>query len=136
MVSIIACGKDMQNCRTLKEIKWLFYKAEPCNTGTRHPLVKEVASGVHYHDGVAVAGATAQGDPDSGGTDYIEGNGIDGEDDGVKLGAHEGSDEGEVLGLCVFRLDEMIAIKRFKEIGVTYVEEFLDDYAQKGIFGD
>ena len=41
-----------------------------------------------------------------------------------------------MLGLCVFRLDEMIAIKRFKEIGVTYVEEFLDDYAQKGIFGD
>ena len=40
------------------------------------------------------------------------------------------------LGGVVFRLDKMIAIKRFKEIGVTQVEEFLDDYAQKGIFGD
>lgn len=40
------------------------------------------------------------------------------------------------LGGVVFRLDKMIAIQRFKEIGVTRVEEFLDDYAQKGIFGD
>ena len=40
------------------------------------------------------------------------------------------------LGGVVFRLDKMIAIRRFKEIGVTRVEEFLDDYAQKGIFGD
>ena len=40
------------------------------------------------------------------------------------------------LGGVVFRLDKMIAIERFKEIGVTHVEEFLDDYAQKGIFGD
>ena len=40
------------------------------------------------------------------------------------------------LGGVVFRLDKMIAIKRFKEIGVAHVEEFLDDYAQKGIFGD
>ena len=40
------------------------------------------------------------------------------------------------LGGVVFRLDKMIAIKRFKEIGITHVEEFLDDYAQKGIFGD
>jgi len=40
------------------------------------------------------------------------------------------------LGGVVFRLDKSIAIKRFKEIGVTHVEEFLDDYAQKGIFGD
>ena len=40
------------------------------------------------------------------------------------------------LGGVVFRLDKGIAIKRFKEIGVTHVEEFLDDYAQKGIFGD
>lgn len=40
------------------------------------------------------------------------------------------------LGGVVFRLDKMIAIERFKEIGVTHVEEYLDDYAQKGIFGD
>lgn len=40
------------------------------------------------------------------------------------------------LGGVVFRLDKSIAIRRFKEIGVTRVEEFLDDYAQKGIFGD
>ena len=40
------------------------------------------------------------------------------------------------LGGVVFRLDKGIAIRRFKEIGVTQVEEFLDDYAQKGIFGD
>lgn len=40
------------------------------------------------------------------------------------------------LGGVVFRLDKMIAIKRFKEIGVSHVEDFLDDYAQKGIFGD
>ena len=40
------------------------------------------------------------------------------------------------LGGVVFRLDKMIAIQRFKEIGVTQVEDFLDDYAQKGIFGD
>ena len=40
------------------------------------------------------------------------------------------------LGGVVFRLDKTIAIQRFKEIGVTRVEEFLDDYAQKGIFGD
>ena len=40
------------------------------------------------------------------------------------------------LGGVVFRLDKMIAIERFKEIGVAHVEEFLDDYAQKGIFGD
>ncbi len=40
------------------------------------------------------------------------------------------------LGGVVFRLDKMIAIERFKEIGVTHIEEFLDDYAQKGIFGD
>lgn len=40
------------------------------------------------------------------------------------------------LGGVVFRLDKSIAIERFKEIGVTKVEEFLDDYAQKGIFGD
>ena len=40
------------------------------------------------------------------------------------------------LGGVVFRLDKMIAIQRFKEIGVTRVEEFLDNYAQKGIFGD
>ena len=40
------------------------------------------------------------------------------------------------LGGVVFRLDKMNAIRRFKEIGVTHVEEFLDDYAQKGIFGD
>ena len=39
------------------------------------------------------------------------------------------------LGGVVFRLDKTIAIRRFKEIGVTRVEEFLDDYAQKGIFG-
>ena len=31
------------------------------------------------------------------------------------------------LGGVVFRLDKMIAIERFKEIGVTRVEEFLDD---------
>ncbi|MBQ9555290.1 MAG: HAD family phosphatase [Muribaculaceae bacterium] len=40
------------------------------------------------------------------------------------------------LGGVVFRLDKSIAIERFKEIGVANVEEFLDDYAQKGIFGD
>ena len=40
------------------------------------------------------------------------------------------------LGGVVFRIDKSVAIKRFKEIGVTSVEEFLDDYAQKGIFGD
>ena len=40
------------------------------------------------------------------------------------------------LGGVVFRLDKMIAIERFKEIGVANVETFLDDYAQKGIFGD
>ncbi len=40
------------------------------------------------------------------------------------------------LGGVVFRLDKSIAIERFKEIGVSRVEEFLDDYAQKGIFGD
>ena len=40
------------------------------------------------------------------------------------------------LGGVVFRLDKMVAIQRFKEIGVERVEEFLDDYAQKGIFGD
>ena len=40
------------------------------------------------------------------------------------------------LGGVVFRLDKSIAIRRFKEVGVTRVEEFLDDYAQKGIFGD
>jgi len=40
------------------------------------------------------------------------------------------------LGGVVFRLDKMNAIRRFKEIGVTQVEEFLDDYEQKGIFGD
>ena len=40
------------------------------------------------------------------------------------------------LGGVVFRLDKSIAIQRFKEVGVTRVEEFLDDYAQKGIFGD
>lgn len=40
------------------------------------------------------------------------------------------------LGGVVFRLDKGIAIQRFKEIGVTKVEEYLDDYAQKGIFGD
>lgn len=40
------------------------------------------------------------------------------------------------LGGVVFRLDKSIAIARFKQIGVTHVEEFLDDYAQKGIFGD
>ena len=39
------------------------------------------------------------------------------------------------LGGVVFRLDKMIAIERFKEIGVANVETFLDDYAQKGIFG-
>ena len=37
------------------------------------------------------------------------------------------------LGGVVFRLDKMIAIQRFKEIGVTRVEEFLDDYAQKDV---
>lgn len=40
------------------------------------------------------------------------------------------------LGGVVFRLDKMNAVRRFKEIGVTHVEDFLDDYAQKGIFGD
>lgn len=40
------------------------------------------------------------------------------------------------LGGVVFRLDKTIAIKRFKEIGVTHVEQYLDDYAQQGIFGD
>lgn len=40
------------------------------------------------------------------------------------------------LGGVVFRLDKMIAIERFKEIGVARVEEYLDDYAQKGIFGE
>lgn len=40
------------------------------------------------------------------------------------------------LGGVVFRLDKMVAIKRFQEIGVANVEQFLDDYAQKGIFGD
>lgn len=40
------------------------------------------------------------------------------------------------LGGVVFRLDKMNAIERFKSIGVTNIEEFLDDYAQKGIFGD
>ena len=40
------------------------------------------------------------------------------------------------LGGVIFRLDKMIAIERFKEIGVAQVEEFLDDYAQKGIFGE
>ena len=39
------------------------------------------------------------------------------------------------LGGVVFRLDKMIAIERFKEIGVAQVETYLDDYAQKGIFG-
>lgn len=39
------------------------------------------------------------------------------------------------LGGVVFRLDKQIAIERFREIGVTHVEEYLDDYAQKGIFG-
>lgn len=40
------------------------------------------------------------------------------------------------LGGVIFRLDKMNAIRRFKEIGVTQAEEFLDDYAQQGIFGD
>ncbi len=40
------------------------------------------------------------------------------------------------LGGVIFRLDKQNAISRFKEIGVRNVEEFLDDYAQKGIFGD
>ncbi len=40
------------------------------------------------------------------------------------------------LGGVVFRLDKMIAIERFKKIGVSHVEQYLDDYAQKGIFGD
>ena len=40
------------------------------------------------------------------------------------------------LGGVVFRLDKTIAIERFKEIGVSHVEDFLDDYEQKGIFGD
>jgi putative hydrolase of the HAD superfamily len=40
------------------------------------------------------------------------------------------------LGGVVFRLDKMNAIRRFKEIGVAQAEEFLDDYAQQGIFGD
>ena len=40
------------------------------------------------------------------------------------------------LGGVVFRLSKAIAIQRFKEIGVTQVEQYLDDYAQKGIFGD
>lgn len=39
------------------------------------------------------------------------------------------------LGGVVFRLDKIIAIERFKEIGVAQVEAYLDDYAQKGIFG-
>ena len=40
------------------------------------------------------------------------------------------------LGGVIFRLDKMQAIRRFKEIGVTQAEDFLDDYAQQGIFGD
>lgn len=40
------------------------------------------------------------------------------------------------LGGVIFRLDKMNAIRRFKEIGVAQAEEFLDDYAQQGIFGD
>ena len=40
------------------------------------------------------------------------------------------------LGGVIFRLDKMQAIHRFKEIGVTQAEDFLDDYAQQGIFGD
>jgi len=40
------------------------------------------------------------------------------------------------LGGVIFRLDKTNAIKRFKEIGVNQVEQFLDDYEQKGIFGD
>jgi len=40
------------------------------------------------------------------------------------------------LGGVIFRLDKMNAIKRFKEIGVANIEDFLDDYEQKGIFGD
>ena len=34
------------------------------------------------------------------------------------------------LGGVIFRLDKMQAIRRFKEIGVTQAEDFLDDYAQ------
>ena len=40
------------------------------------------------------------------------------------------------LGGVVFRLDRANAIRRFKEIGASHVEEFLDDYAQRGIFGN
>jgi len=40
------------------------------------------------------------------------------------------------LGGVIFRLDKELAITRFKEIGVTNVESYLDDYEQKGIFGE
>ena len=40
------------------------------------------------------------------------------------------------LGGVVFRLDKANAVKRFQEIGVMQIEEFLDDYSQKGIFGE
>ena len=40
------------------------------------------------------------------------------------------------LGGVVFHLSKANAMQRFKEVGVDQVEEYLDDYAQKGIFGD
>lgn len=40
------------------------------------------------------------------------------------------------LGGVIFRLDKMNAVRRFHEIGVADVERWLDDYEQKGLFGD
>jgi len=40
------------------------------------------------------------------------------------------------LGGVIIRLDKSNAIKRFKEIGVATIEQYLDDYEQKGIFGE
>ncbi len=40
------------------------------------------------------------------------------------------------LGGVIITLDQSQAIQRFKEIGVTEVEKYLDPYAQTGIFGD
>lgn len=40
------------------------------------------------------------------------------------------------LGGVIFRLDKQQAIARFKEIGVDNIERYLDDYEQKGFFGE
>ena len=40
------------------------------------------------------------------------------------------------LGGVIITIDQSQAISRFKEIGATNVEEWLDPYTQTGIFGD